>query len=324
MKRKALILGITGQDGSYLAELLLAKGYEVHGLIRRSATGNLDNISHLLSELILHRGDLTDTTSLYRILSAVAPDELYNEADQDHVAWSFDGVGYTCDITGAAVGRLLEVIRLTSPATRVFQPVSSNMFGQSDDSVLTEHSAFRPQSPYAAAKVFAFVVSRYYRDVFKMFVSTAILFNHESPRRPEEYVSRKISKAAAQISKGIQKKLTLGDIDGEIDFGFAGDYMEAAWRMLQLDYPDDFIISTGEVHSVREFLEEAFAVVGLDPYDYVEFDSALIRPGRTATLIGDHSKAKQAFGFDPKIRMKELVRLMVNHDVGDAEDEAPK
>ena len=315
MKKKALILGITGQDGSYLSEILLEKGYEVHGLIRRSATGNKKNIMHILDKITLHKGDLADSTSIYRIINEVRPDEIYNEADQDHVGWSFDSVGYSCDITGAAVGRILEIIRQLNPKIKFFQPLSSNMFGKTSEALQTEDTPFRPQSPYAAAKVLAFVLSRYYRDVFGMFVSTGIFYNHESPRRMEEYVTRKITMAAARISKGLQKKLYLGNLDAKIDFGYAREYMETAWRILQLDKPDDFNICTGEVHSVKEFLEEAFKCAGLNPDDYVDFDPRFARPGETSALQGDYSKAKKAFGFEPKVRFKEIVKLMVEHDL---------
>lgn len=315
MKKKALILGITGQDGSYLAEILLEKGHEVHGLIRRSATGNKRNILHILDKIILHKGDLADSTSIYRIINEVNPDEIYNEADQDHVSWSFDLVEYACDITGAAVGRILEIIKQINPKIKFFQPVSSNMFGKTSEALLTEESPFRPQSPYAAAKVLAFVLCRYYRDVFDMFASTGIFFNHESPRRMEEYVTRKITMSAARISKGLQKKLYLGNLDTKIDFGYAREYMEAAWRIMQLENPDDFNICTGEVHSIREFLDEVFRYLGLNPDDYVELDPRFARAGSTSVLRGDFSKAKKAFGFEPQVRFKELVRLMVEHDL---------
>jgi len=312
--RKALILGITGQDGSYLAELLLEKGYEVHGMLRRSATGNKKNILHLLDKVTLHRGDMADPTSLYRIISQVKPDEIYNEADQDHVVWSFDSVGYSCDITGAAPGRLFEIVRQIDPKIKVFQPVSSNMFGIAKNPQ-TEDTPFRPQSPYAAAKVMAFVMARYYRDVFKMFISTGIFYNHESPRRTEEYVTRKITKAAVRIKLGRQKKLLLGNLDAKVDFGYAKEYMEAAWNIMQLPEADDFIICTGEAHSVKEFLHTAFQTVGLDADKYVEFDPRFARPGNTSALLGDYSKAKKAFGFEPKVRFKDLVKLMVAHDL---------
>lgn len=316
MVKTALILGITGQDGSYLAELLLSKGYEVHGLIRRSATGNRSNIVHIADQITLHKGDMADPTSIYRVISEVKPDEIYNEADQDHVSWSFDSVGYSCDITGAAVGRLLEIVKQLDLSIRVFQPVSSNMFGRCDTSSQVETTPFRPQSPYAAAKVMAFVFCQYYRDVFGMFVSTGIFYNHESPRRSEEYVTRKITKGAASIAKGQQQGLTLGNLDIQIDFGFAGEYMQAAWQIMQLDESDDFIIATGETHSLEEVVDVAFAKAGLDYKSYVKFDSRFARPGKTSVLAGDASKARKIFGFKPRVRFKEIIEAMVEYDLG--------
>ena len=314
--KKVLIFGITGQDGSYLAELLLEKGYEVHGLIRRSSTGNKRNIMHILDKITLHKGDLADATSIYRIIDEVRPLELYNMADQDHVSWSYDSVDYSFDITGAAVGRILEVIKQTSPKIKFFQPVSSNMFGKAKNPQ-NEETGFRPQSPYGCAKAFAYILTSYYRDVFGLFASSAIFYNHESPRRNEEYVTRKITRAAARISKGLQKKLYLGDIDIRIDFGYAKEYAEAAWNILQSDKPDNFIICTGELHSIREFAEEAFKCVGLKASDCIEIDKKLLRPGKTDELVGDFSKAKNVFGYKPKVRFKDLVKIMVEHDLNE-------
>jgi len=320
--KRALILGVTGQDGSYLAEVLLEKGYEVHGMVRRSATGNTRNIDHLIQDkelfnrrFFLCRGDLADATSLYRNIMKIKPDEIYNEADQDHVSWSYDMVDYSADITGSAVGRLLEIIRQVNPAIRYFQPCTSNMFGKTDTPVQTETTPFNPQSPYACAKVLSYYLTRYYRDAFGIFASTAILYNHESPRRTEEYVTRKITKSVARIVCGKQDKLVLGDLSAQIDWGYSREYMEAAWRMLQLDKPDDFIIATGEAHSVKEFVEEAFAVVHLEPEKYLSTDAKLIRPTKTSILVGDIGKARKRFGFDPKVKFKELVKLMVNADL---------
>lgn len=319
---KALILGVTGQDGSYLADILLEKGYEVHGMVRRSATGNTRNIEHLIQdpELFNHRfficrGDLADPTSLYRIINSVEPQEIYNEADQDHVGWSYDMVGFSADITGAAVGRILEIIRQVDPTIRYFQPCTSNMFGQTKSTFQTETTSFNPQSPYACAKILAYYLTRYYREAFGMFASTAILYNHESPRRTEEYVTRKITKSVARIVCGKQDKLILGDLSARVDWGYAKEYMEAAWQMLQLDKPDDFVIATGEAHSVEEFVEEAFAVVNLRPEKYVVSSQDLFRPTKTGVLIGDTSKARTSFGFEPKVRFKELVKLMVEADL---------
>ncbi len=320
--KKALILGVTGQDGSYLAELLLEKGYEVHGMIRRSATGNTKNIDHLLQNpdifgklFFTHKGDLADTTSIYRIINEVKPDEIYNEADQDHVSWSFAIPDYSYNITGAAVGRILEIIRQVDPKIKFFQPCSSNMFGNPVETPQKETTPFRPQSPYACAKILSFELARHYRRAYGMFASTAIFYNHESPRRTEEYVTRKITASAARIKAGVQKTLALGSLDAKIDWGYAKEYMEAAWTILQQERPDDFIIATGEIHSVREFLEEAFNLLDLDPYKYTTFDTKLIRPSSTGILIGDISKAKATFNFEPKVKFKELVGLMVKEDI---------
>lgn len=321
-QKRALILGITGQDGSYLAEILLEKGYEVHGMLRRTATGNTRNIEHLLGDpsifekrFFVHRGDLADTTSLYRIINEVRPHELYNEADQDHAGWSFAVPDYAYDITGAAVGRILEIIRQIDPTIKFFQPCTSNMFGKATEIPQNENTPLNPQSPYAAAKVLAFTLSRHYRDAYGMFVATAILYNHESPRRTEEYVTRKITKAAANISAGLQKELVLGNLDAKIDWGYSKEYMEAAWNILQLSQPDDFIIATGEAHSIREFLEEAFSQVNLNPDDYVKFDQRFVRPAATSVLVGDISKAQKAFGFEPKVRFGDLIKIMVAADL---------
>ena len=315
MKKKALIFGITGQDGSYLAELLLKKGYEVHGLLRRSSTGNTKNIEHIINKISIHRGDLADTTSIYRVINSVKPDEIYNEADQDHVSWSYDSVDYSCDITGAAVARILEIIKQTLPNAKFFQPLSSNIFGKAIETPQNENTAFNPQSPYAAAKVFAYVLCQYYREVFGIWVSTGIFYNHESERRTEDYVTRKITSGVAKISLGLQEKLYLGNLDTLIDFGYAPEYMEAAWNIMQLDYANDYIISTGEAHTVKEFLDEAFSIVGLKPDDYVEFDPKYARPSDTSLLIGDTSKAEKAFGYKPKVKFKKLVKLMVENDI---------
>ena len=323
-KKKALIFGITGQDGSYLAELLLEKGYEVHGMIRKSATGNTRNIQHLLEDdtihnqrLFTHRGDLADTTSLFRIVNQVQPDELYNEADQDHVVWSYEMPDYSYIITGAAVGRILEVIRQVSPKTKFFQPVTSNMFGIPFETPQTEMTPFNPQSPYACAKVLSSVLVKHYREAYGIFASTGILYNHESPRRTDEYVTRKITKAAARISLGLQDQLVLGDLSARIDWGLSREYMEAAWSILQCPDPDDFVIATGEAHSVKEFVYEAFNYVGLDPDKYVSSSKSLLRPTVTGLLIGDTTKAKSAFGFSPKVRLKDLIQIMVESDLAD-------
>lgn len=320
--RKALILGVTGQDGSYLADLLLEKGYEVHGLYRKSATGNTINIRHLMDDQLvfgkkffLHRGDLADVTSIYRVISEVRPQEIYNEADQDHVRWSYDMVGYSSDITGAAVARILEVIKQVDIGIRYFQPCTSNMFGITENEIQDEETRFNPQSPYAAAKTFAYYITRYYREAFGMHASTAILFNHESPRRTPDYVTRKITQSVARIALGKQDSLVLGDMSARIDWGYAREYMEAAWMMLQQDKANDYVIATGEAHSVEEFVQEAFGAVNLDPSKYVKTSDEFMRPTKTSALIGDSRKAYGAFGFQPKTRFKELVKLMVDADL---------
>jgi len=320
--KKALVLGVTGQDGSYLAELLLNKGYEVHGMQRRSATGNTRNIDHLLADtgisgkrFFVHPGDLADTTSLYRLITEVNPQELYNEADQDHVAWSFACPDYSYDITGAAVGRLLEVVRQVNPKIRFFQPCTSNMFGKPAETPQKETTPFNPQSPYACAKILAFVLVRHYREAYGMFAANAILYNHESPRRSEEYVTRKITKAVARIAAGQQTSLTLGDLNARVDWGYSREYMEAVWRILQQPEADDFIISTGEAHSIQEFVDEAFGLVGLAPGKYVSVDKALLRPTSTGVLMGDTSKARRILGFEAKVKVKDLVRIMLEADL---------
>jgi len=320
--KKALILGVNGQDGSYLAELLLEKGYEVHGMIRREIISSTYNIDHLLEDsnlfgrkFFIHRGDLADTTSLYRIVSSVRPHELYNEADQDHIAWSFDTPDYSYDITGSAVGRILEIIKQIDPKIKFFQPCSSNMFGQPSEVPQKETTSFNPRSPSSCAKVFAYFLTKYYREAFGIFATTGIFYNHESPRRPTEYVTRKITNAAARIAAGLQDKLLLGDLSAKIDWGYSKEYMEAAWNIMQQPKPDDFIIASGKAHSVREFLDEAFGLVDLDPDKYVEIDKGLLRPAKTGLLIGDTSKAKKAFGFKPKVKFKDLVKIMVEADV---------
>lgn len=320
--KKALIFGVTGQDGSYLADILLEKGYEVHGLYRKSSTGNTTNIKHLIDNprifninFFLHRGDLADPTSIYRVINEVSPDEIYNEADQDHVRWSYDMVGYSSDITGAAVARILEIIRQINPKIRFFQPCTSNMFGISNSKVQNESTLFNPQSPYAIGKTFAYYMTRYYREAFGMHTSSGILFNHESPRRTPEYVTRKITQTVARIALGKQKHLVLGDMTAKIDWGYAREYMEAAWTMLQQNVPDDYIIATGEIHSVEEFVTEAFRYVNLNPNNYIKTSSEFMRATKTSALIGDSSKAKKNLGFDPKVRFSDLIKLMIDEDI---------
>ena len=308
-------MGITGQDGSYLAELLLSKGYEVHGMYRKSATGNTVNIKHFMDKITLHKGNLLDPISIYGIIKSVMPDEIYNEADQDHVSWSFDMAGYSYDVTGAAVGKILEMIRQINPKIKYFQPLSSNIFGIPEESPQKETSSLRPQSPYACGKVFAYVLCKYYRDVYGIPVYTAIFYNHESPRRTEDYVTRKITKSAVRIKLGMQKKLFLGDLSTRVDFGYAPEFMEAAWNIMQQEKPDDFIICTGETHSVREFLEEAFKSLELNPDDYVEYDKRFERPGKTGDLVGNYSKATRTFGYQPKIKFRDIIKILIENDL---------
>ncbi|MEQ1727501.1 MAG: GDP-mannose 4,6-dehydratase [Vicinamibacterales bacterium] len=323
--RKALILGVTGQDGSYLAELLLEKGYEVHGMVRRSATGNTRNIQHLIDDpalfntrFFLCRGDLADPTSLYRIISDIRPQEIYNEADQDHVGWSYDMVGFSMDVTAGAVGRILEIIKQIDRSIRYFQPCTSNMFGKTDAATQDEQTPFNPQSPYACAKVMAYHLTRYYREAFGIFASTGIFYNHESPRRTPEYVTRKVTRAAARIAAGQESVLTLGDLSASIDWGYSREFMEAAWNIMQLETPDDFVIATGEGHTVQEWVDEAFAAAGLDPARHVRIDQSLVRPTKTSPLVGDITKARRVFGFAPAVTFKPLVRLMVEADLANA------
>lgn len=320
--KKALILGVTGQDGSYLADILLKKGYEVHGLIRKSATGNTKNILHLIEDesvfnisFFLHRGDLLDSTSLYRIFSDVNPNEIYNEADQDHVRWSYDMVGYSSDVTASAVARILEMIKQINPNIRYFQPLTSNMFGISNVDKQNELTPFNPQSPYAIAKTFAYYTTRYYRETFGIHASTAIFYNHESPRRTPEYVTRKITQSVARIYLGKQKKLVLGDLSAKIDWGYAKDYMEAARLMLQHKEADDYVIGTGKAYSVRDFVDEAFSIVGLEADKYMETSQEFMRPTKTSTLIADTSKAKKILNFKPEIDFSNLVKMMVEEDL---------
>ena len=322
MSKKALITGITGQDGSYLAELLLDKGYEVHGIIRRASsfnTGRLDPIyedphsSH--SRLFLHYGDLTDASALSRLIGKIQPEEIYNLAAQSHVRVSFDGPEYTTDVTATGAVRLLEAIRETGIKPRFYQASSSEMFGKVQEVPQRETTPFHPRSPYGCAKVFAYWITVNYRESYGMHASNGILFNHESPRRGETFVTRKITRAVAHIQAGLQEKLFLGNLDAKRDWGFAQEYVEAMWRMLQQPKPDDYIIATNETHSVREFLEAAFGHVGLDWQKYVEIDPRYFRPAEVDLLIGDYSKAKKQLGWEPKTRFADLVKLMVDADV---------
>jgi GDPmannose 4,6-dehydratase len=319
---KALITGITGQDGSYLAELLLDKGYEVHGIIRRASSFNTARIDHLYQDphlngvrLFLHYGDIADSTNLIKLLYRIQPDEVYHLAAQSHVRVSFDIPEYTGDVTALSTVRILEAIRETGVRSKFYQASSSEMFGKAQESPQNEATAFYPRSPYAAAKVYAHWMTVNYRESYGLFASSGILFNHESPRRGETFVTRKVTRAVARIKAGLQEKLYLGNLDAKRDWGYAREYVEAMWLMLQQDEPDDYVIATGETHSVTEFLEEAFSRVDLDWHDYVERDDKYLRPAEVDHLVGDASKAKRVLGWEPKVTFKELVRLMVDADM---------
>ena len=326
--KKALITGITGQDGSYLAELLIAKGHEVHGIIRRASTFNTERIDHLYQDphsngqLFLHYGDIADSTNLIKLLYRLQPDEIYHLAAQSHVRVSFDIPEYTGDVTGIGTIRILEAIRETGSKARFYQASSSEMFGGAQEIPQRETTPFYPRSPYGAAKVYAYWVTVNYRESYGMFACNGILFNHESPRRGETFVTRKISRAAAHIKVGLQDKLYLGNLEAKRDWGYAKEYVEAMWLMLQQDNPDDYVIATGEAHSVGEFLEEAFSYVGLNWREHLEIDPRYYRPAEVELLLGDASKAKQQLGWEPKTRFKDLVRLMVDADLQLAEKEA--
>ena len=322
MAKRALITGITGQDGSYLAELLLSKGYEVHGIIRRASTFNTGRLDPIYEDphsgrarLNLHYGDLSDASALARLVAKVQPEEVYNLAAQSHVRVSFDSPEYTTDITATGAVRLLEAIRETGIKPRFYQASSSEMYGKVQDVPQRETTPFYPRSPYGCAKVFAYWVTVNYRESYGLHASNGILFNHESPRRGETFVTRKITRALAHIQAGLQIKLYLGNLDAKRDWGFAKEYVEAMWLMLQQEQPDDYVIATGETHSVREFLEVAFAHLGLDWQQYVEIDPRYYRPAEVDLLIGDASKAQKKLGWQPKTKFVELVKLMVDADV---------
>ncbi|MBI3185159.1 MAG: GDP-mannose 4,6-dehydratase [Myxococcales bacterium] len=326
--KRALITGITGQDGSYLTELLLSKGYEVYGIIRRSSSFNTDRIDHLYRDphdqdvrLRLLYGDLNDASSLNQVLRTVRPDEIYNLAAQSHVRVSFDIPEYTAEITALGTVRLLEAIREAELKPRFYQASSSELFGRAGEVPQKESTPFYPRSPYGCAKAYAYWITVNYREAYGLHASNGILFNHESPRRGETFVSRKITRAVGRIKHGLQDKLFLGNLEARRDWGFAGDYVEAMWLMLQKPEPDDYVVATGETHSVREFLDEAFGHANLDWKKHVEVDPRYLRPTEVDLLIGDASKANAKLGWQPKMRFPELVRTMVDHDLELAETE---
>jgi GDPmannose 4,6-dehydratase len=323
--KKALITGITGQDGSYLTEFLLNKGYEVHGVIRRSSSFNTSRIDHLYNDkklynqkLFLHYGDLGDSSSLCRIIEKTTPDEIYNLGAQSHVKVSFDIPEYSSDIDAIGTCRILDAIRDTRIKTKFYQASSSEMFGKVQAVPQNESTPFYPRSPYGCAKLYSHWLTVNYRESYGIFACSGILFNHESPRRGQTFVTRKITCGIAEILAKKIDKIHLGNLDAKRDWGFAGDYVEAMWLMLQQSAPDDYVIATGETHSVREFLEEAFGIVGLDWQKYVEIDPKYFRPAEVDLLIGDSSKAKKKLGWEPKVKFKDLVKMMVEADIKNA------
>ena len=322
MTKTALITGITGQDGSYLAELLLEKGYEVWGIIRRSSNFNTQRIDHIFKDvhqkenkLQLVYGDLSDASSIGAIIRKIMPDEVYNLAAQSHVKVSFEIPEYTADITAMGSLRILEAIRQFCPKAKYYQASSSERYGKVKETPQSEKTPFHPRSPYGVSKVFSYWITKNYRESYDMFACNGILFNHESPRRGETFVTKKITKAIAKIKAGKQKKLYLGNLDAKRDWGYAKDYVEAMWLMLQAEKPEDYVIATGETHSVKEFLEEAFNLVGLKWEDYVEIDQRYFRPAEVDLLIGNPKKAKEKLNWEPKTKFKELVKIMLKEDL---------
>ncbi|MDN3025231.1 GDP-mannose 4,6-dehydratase [Streptomyces sp. S.PB5] len=327
MGKSALITGVTGQDGSYLAELLLSKGYTVHGLIRRSSSFNTERIDHIYQgpdqperSFVLHHADLSDGVALVNLLRDLRPDEVYNLGAQSHVRVSFDAPLYTGDVTGLSAVRLLEAVRASGIETRLYQASSSEMYG-STPPPQNENTPFHPRSPYGCAKVFGYWTTVNYREAYDMFAVNGILFNHESPRRGETFVTRKITRAVARIKAGLQDRLYLGNLDAVRDWGYAPEYVEAMWRMLQRDVPDDYVVATGEAASVRQFLEVAFSHVGLEWGEFVRYDPKYERPSEVDALIGDASKAEELLGWKPSVKVRELARIMVDADVSRLEQE---
>lgn len=323
--KKALITGITGQDGSYLADLLLKKGYQVHGIIRRASTFNTARIDHLYEDphvhgvnLFLHYGDLADSVNLVKLIYELKPDEIYHLGAQSHVRVSFDIPEYTADVTGVGTIRILEAVREAGVQSRFYQASSSEMYGKVQDVPQKETTPFWPRSPYGVAKVFAYWATVNYRESYGIHATNGILFNHESPRRGETFVTRKITRAVAAIKLGLQQELFLGNLDAKRDWGYAPEYVEAMWLMVQQDQPDDYVVATGETHSVQEFVEAAFGHVGLDWQKYVKYDARYERPAEVDLLVGDASKAKRQLDWEPKVKFQELVQIMVDADVAAA------
>ncbi len=328
---RALITGITGQDGSYLAELLLEKGYEVHGIIRRASTFNTSRIDHLYADphvngvrLFLHYGDLSDSVNLVKLLYDLKPDEIYHLGAQSHVRVSFDIPEYTADVTGVGTIRILDAIREAGLRSRFFQASSSEIFGKAQQVPQTEKTRFWPRSPYGVAKVFSYWATVNYRESYGLCASNGIMFNHESPRRGETFVTRKITRAVAAIKHGLQKELFLGNLDAKRDWGYAPEYVEGMWRILQLGEGDDFVLATGDEHSVREFVDAAFAHANLDWKEFVKHDARYERPAEVDLLVGDASKARKVLNWEPKVRFQELVRIMVDADMALLSRETPR
>ena len=326
--KRALITGITGQDGSYLVELLLEKGYEVFGIVRRSSSFNTERIDHLYQDphepntrLRMFYGDLNDSSSLNNILRKTQPDEIYNLGAQSHVRVSFDIPEYTAEVTGLGTVRLLEAIRETGINPRFYQASSSELYGKVRETPQSELTPFYPRSPYACAKAYAYYITVNYRESYGLFACNGILFNHESERRGETFITRKVTRAATRIKVGLQDKLYVGNVDAKRDWGYAKDFVEAMWLMLQAEKPDDYVIATGEAHSVRELLDEAFGYLDLDWNKYVEVDPLYYRPAEVDMLLGDYSKARRILKWEPKVKFKDLVRLMVDHDLALAKHE---
>jgi GDPmannose 4,6-dehydratase len=312
MKKKALITGVTGQDGSYLAELLLEKGYEVHGLIRRTSQPLHDNLHDVHRHITLHMGDMTDAASIHNSVQSVGPDEIYNLAGMSHVRWSYETPSVTMDINCGGLLRIIEAVRSLSLDAKIYQACSSEMFGKVREVPQTENTPFHPRSPYGVSKAAAYYMARVYRESYGMKIYCGFLFNHESPRRGEEFVSRKICKAVAEIKHGNRQRLTLGNLDAKRDFGYAKEYVEWIYQIMQHPVPDDFVIATGETHSIRELVEEAFRCVGIEDWEnYVDYDQSLTRPAEVDLLIGDATKSKEVLGFTPQVKFKDLVKLMV-------------
>jgi GDPmannose 4,6-dehydratase len=322
MKKKALIFGITGQDGSYMLEFLIKKKYEIHGLIRKSATGNTKNIDHIINnkkifnkQFFLHRGDLLDVGSVNTVIKKTKPDEIYNFADQDHVGWSFEIPSYSLKTTALSVIEILEILKNKGKNIKYFQPISSNIFGLTNSKSQNEETIPNPNSIYALAKATAFQACKMYSRIFNLFICGAIYYNHESPRRSKDYVSQKIVRSVCEIYHGKKKYLYLGDLKAKIDWGYARDYVECAWKIMQLKKPDFFIIATGEVHSVEYFVKNCFSYVGLNYKKYLKIDKKLLRPSKTNVLIGDTSKAEKIFNYKIKTKLKDLIKIMMDHEL---------